>query len=130
MAKNNEKQTEQEVEEVVVEETAQVEPTEEVVVETEEASKPEKQSKPGTPAQKDKKQKQQDNKKAKKDKKPSKVGKKVKETVSELKKVNWPTFGQVCKKTGVVLAVVVIFAVVLFGIDRLLSWLFGLLTGI
>ena len=129
MAKNNEKQTEQEVEEVVVEETAQVEATEEVVVETEETSKTEKQAKPSTPAQKDKKQKAQDNKKQK-DKKPSKIGKKTKETISELKKVNWPTFGQVCKKTGVVLAVVLIFAVVLFGIDRLLAWLFGLLTGI
>lgn len=127
MAKNNEKQTEQEVEEVVVEEATETTATEEVVVET--ASKPEKQAKPSTPAQKDKKQKPQDNKKQK-DKKPSKVGRKVKETVSELKKVNWPTFGQVCKKTGVVLAVVLIFAVVLFGIDRLLSWLFGLLTGI
>ena len=129
MAKNNEKQTEQEVEEVVIEETTE-QPTEEVVVETQEISKPEKQTKPNTPAQKDKKQKPQENKKTQKDKKPSKVGKKVKETVSELKKVNWPTFGQVCKKTGVVLAVVLIFAVVLFGIDRLLSWLFGLLTGI
>lgn len=129
MANNKEKQTEQEVEAVVVEDTTEVETTEEVVVETKDASKPEKQTKPDTPAQKDKKQKPQDNKKQK-DKKPSKVGKKVKETVSELKKVNWPTFGQVCKKTGVVLAVVLIFAVVLFGIDRLLSWLFGLLTGI
>ena len=129
MANNKEKQTEQEVEAVVVEDTTEVETTEEVVVETKDASKPEKQTKPATPAQKDKKQNPQDNKKQKV-KKPSKVGKKVKETVSELKKVNWPTFGQVCKKTGVVLAVVLIFAVVLFGIDRLLSWLFGLLTGI
>ena len=65
--------------------------------------------------------------KKKKDKKPSKLGKKVKETTSELKKVTWPTFGNVVKKTGVVLAVVLIFAVVLFGIDRLLAWIFDLL---
>ena len=65
--------------------------------------------------------------KKKKDKKPSKFGKKVKETTSELKKVTWPTFGSVVKKTGVVLAVVLIFAVVLFGIDRLLAWIFSLL---
>lgn len=65
--------------------------------------------------------------KKKKDKKPSKLGKKVKETTSELKKVTWPTFGSVVKKTGVVLAVVLIFAVVLFGIDRLLAWIFSLL---
>lgn len=74
--------------------------------------------------------KQQKNKdKKKKDKQPSKLGKKVKETTSELKKVTWPTFPSVVKKTGVVLAVVLIFAVVLFGMDRLLSWLFSLLLG-
>lgn len=80
---------------------------------------------------KSKQEKQQkENKKAnkKKEKKQSKIGKKFKETSSELKKVIWPSFGSVVKKTGVVLAVVLIFAVVLFGIDRLLAWLFDLLT--
>ena len=67
-------------------------------------------------------------KKNKKVKKQSKTAKRIKETTSELKKVTWPSFGTVVKKTGVVLAVVIIFAVVLFGIDRLLSWLFELLT--
>ncbi len=75
----------------------------------------------------DKSNKKQDKKKTKV-KKPSKTAKRIKETTSELKKVTWPTFGTVVKKTGVVLAVVLIFAVVLFGIDRLLSWLFELLT--
>ena len=75
-----------------------------------------------------KKEKKAEPKKAKKQKEQSKLGKKVKETASELKKVNWPTAGSVIKKTGIVLAVVLIFAVVLFGIDRLLSWLFELLT--
>ena len=56
------------------------------------------------------------------------TGQEFAETASELKKVNWPTAGSVIKKTGIVLAVVLIFAVVLFGIDRLLSWLFELLT--
>ena len=56
------------------------------------------------------------------------IGKKFKETASELKKVNWPTFSQVVKKTGVVLAVVIIFAVVLFGIHYLLGLLFNWLT--
>ena len=65
--------------------------------------------------------------KKKKEKQPSKVGKMVKDTTSELKKVTWPTFGSVVKKTGVVLTVVLIFAVVLFGIDRLLAWIFSLL---
>ena len=67
------------------------------------------------------------NSKKKKEHKPSKLGKKIKETTSELKKVNWPSFGSVVKKTGVVLTVVLIFAVILFGIDRLLTWLFDLL---
>lgn len=79
------------------------------------------------PAKENVDKKSKDAKKSK-EKKPSKVGKKFKETVSELKKVSWPTFGTVVKKTGVVLAVVLIFAVVLFGIDRLLAWLFDLLT--
>ena len=78
--------------------------------------------------QKDNKQNKQKDKKKSKVKKPSKTAKRIKETTSELKKVTWPTFGTVVKKTGVVLAVVLIFAVVLFGIDRLLSWLFELLT--
>ena len=70
----------------------------------------------------------QDKKKDKKEKGQNKVAKKTKETFSELKKVSWPTFGQVVKKTGVVLAVVIIFTVVLFGIDYLLGLLFDLLT--
>lgn len=78
--------------------------------------------------QKDNKQDKQKDKKKSKVKKPSKTAKRIKETTSELKKVTWPSFGTVVKKTGVVLAVVLIFAVVLFGIDRLLSWLFELLT--
>ena len=70
------------------------------------------------------------NTKAKKDKKPKekKFGKKTREMTSELKKVTWPTFSDVVKKTGVVLAVVLIFAVVIFGIDTLLGLLFDLLA--
>ncbi|MBQ3158296.1 MAG: preprotein translocase subunit SecE [Clostridia bacterium] len=74
--------------------------------------------------------KEEKNAKVKKEKKPRerKLGKKAKEMTSELKKVTWPTFKDVVKKTGVVLAVVVIFAVVLFGIDTLLGFLFDLLV--
>ncbi|MBP5373108.1 MAG: preprotein translocase subunit SecE [Clostridia bacterium] len=36
---------------------------------------------------------------------------------SELKKVTWPTFGTVVKQTGVVLVVVLVFLVVVTGID-------------
>lgn len=68
------------------------------------------------------------NKSKKKEKKPNVIVKKMKETGSELKKVSWPNFAKVAKQTGIVFAVVLIFAVVLLGIDRLLSWLFDLLT--
>ena len=73
--------------------------------------------------------KQVKNKKAKENK-PNifkRTGKKLKQTGSELKKVSWPTFGKVLKQTGVVIAIVLIFAVVLLGIDKLLELLFGLL---
>ena len=70
-----------------------------------------------------------DNKKAKKDKpKKDGLGKKIKESASELKKVTWPSFGKTVKQTGVVIAVVVICTLVLFGIDRLLSLLYKVLT--
>jgi len=56
------------------------------------------------------------------------VGKMIKESVSEIKKVNWPTFGKVVKQTGMVITVVLICTLILFGMDRLLSWVFSLLT--
>lgn len=118
MAENNENKTASEIgEEIVVEakETASQTKTE---TKNEKGDKKEKSPKAVNEKKKDKK---------KKEKKPSKLGRKVKETTSELKKVTWPTFPSVVKKTGVVLAVVLIFAVVLFGIDRLLSWIFSLL---
>ena len=64
----------------------------------------------------------------KKEKKPrkNKVSK-VKETTSELKKVSWLSFGQVCKRTGIVIGFVFISALILFGIDRLLSLLYELI---
>ncbi len=65
----------------------------------------------------------------KKDKKEKgKLKRKAKETFSELKKVTWPSFGEVCKRTGVVLVVVLVFAAVLFGIDYGLGALMQLLT--
>ena len=72
--------------------------------------------------------------KAKADKKKKTNGKekvslrrKTRETFAELKKVTWPSFADVCKKTGVVLVVVLIFAVIIFGIDFGLGKLMGLL---
>lgn len=62
--------------------------------------------------------------------KSGKVGLKqrFKETGSELKKISWPSFKEVMKKTGVVIAVVLFFSVVLFAFDYLLSFLNGLLV--
>ena len=68
-----------------------------------------------------------DKKKKEKVKKPNKVAKALKETGNELKKVSWPGFKQVVKQTGIVLAFVLVFAVVIFGFERLCSWLTGLL---
>ena len=53
---------------------------------------------------------------------------KIKEVFGELKKVRWPSFGQTAKGTGVVLAVVLIFSLVVFGIDQGLFALYRLLT--
>lgn len=70
-----------------------------------------------------------DKDKKKKDKKNKKgLIKKTKETASELKKVTWPTFGEVVKKTGIVIAFVVIFGLLIFGIDTLLGFLSRLLV--
>lgn len=66
-------------------------------------------------------------KKEKKVKQPNKVAKALKDTGNELKKVTWPKFKDVVKQTGIVLVVVLVFAVVLFGFDRLCAWLTGFL---
>ena len=63
-------------------------------------------------------QKQKD--KVKKNKKPGffkRLGAKIKDIFSELKKVSWPSFAKVVKKTGVVLLVVAIFLVVITAFD-------------
>jgi preprotein translocase subunit SecE len=75
--------------------------------------------------------KQKDNKSNKKNKKPNvfrRIGGKFKDIFSELKKVNWPTFGKVVKQTGIVLAVVVIFLVVITAFDFALTKLLGLIS--
>ena len=77
------------------------------------------------------KQKEKDRKdkeKAKGEKKERRgLFKRLKETGGELKKVRWPAFRHALKQTGVVLGVVVLFGVIVFGIDRGLSWLYNLL---
>lgn len=72
--------------------------------------------------------KDKNNKKAKKQAKKEPKPNKVKESVAELKKVTWPTFPKVVKNTLLVLGIVLIFTIVLFGIDYGLSWLYKLLT--
>lgn len=63
----------------------------------------------------DKNDKKKNNKKKPREK--GKLKRMAKESLSEIKNVVWPTFGDVVKKTGVVLVVVLVFAVVIFGID-------------
>jgi preprotein translocase subunit SecE len=58
------------------------------------------------------------------------AGRKLKETFSELKRVTWPTFPKVIKATCVVLAVVVVFTVIVTGINYGLQELLNLITKI
>ncbi len=70
-------------------------------------------------------------KKQDKNKKPNffvRLGKKFKETFSELKRVTWPTFPQALKATGVVIVIVLIFLVVVTGVNYGFSALLNLLT--
>ena len=90
--------------------------------ETKEAKKDVKKDKVVEVKAKDVKKKGKD-----KQKKPNKVAKAMKDTGNELKRVEWPSFKQVVKQTSIVLAFVIIFALVLFGFDRLCSWLTSLL---
>lgn len=76
----------------------------------------------------DKQQKKTDKKKDRKPAKEKKPGlfRKLRESWSELKKVSWPTFASVVKKTGIVILVVLLFTLVLFGIDYGLGWVYKL----
>lgn len=84
----------------------------------------------GVISKSDKKQDKKSKEKKEKKKKEKKGGfvKKSKETISELKKVTWPTFGEVVKKTGVVIVFVLIAGLFLFGVNTLLGYLVGLLV--
>lgn len=71
-------------------------------------------------------------KKVEKNKKNKKVKEKkvsgASKTFSELKKVSWPGFKTVVKQTSVVIVVVLAFLLVIFGLDKLCSWLIGLIV--
>ena len=56
------------------------------------------------------------------------LGLKIKDVFSELKKVSWPSFPKVVKKTGVVLVVVLAFLVVITAFDSGLMELLKLIA--
>lgn len=105
MAKNKKIQAENEE---VVESTEQIE-----VEETSKKSK--KESKSSKKASKNNAQNSQKKSRAK-------------ETIGELKKVSWPSFGKTMKQTGMVLSLVLVFGVVVLGIDLLISFIINLLS--
>lgn len=110
-----------------VENENEVNQTEQVAVEPQPSKKELKKQAKLEAKQAKEAQKAKDSKKAKKQNSEPKKNK-AKETVAELKKVTWPTFGKVVKNTLIVLGIVVGFTIVLFCIDRILSWLFQLMV--
>ena len=81
------------------------------------------------PAVKD--EKRVKDKKQDKNKKPNifvRMGRKLKETFGELKRVTWPSFGKAVKATGVVLVIVLIFTVIVTGVNYGLGALLDLMT--
>ena len=51
------------------------------------------------------------------------LGRFLKQSWSELKKVSWPNFNTVVKNTGIVLAVVLFFLLIILGVDLLFTYL-------
>ena len=106
-------------------ENSEIEKSDEVltVVKKEKPSKAEKQQ-----AKVEAEKKSKKNKNKAKAEKPKRN--RAKETVSELKKVSWPSFAKTCKQTGTVLAVVSVFMLAVLGIDTLVAWVLSLITKI
>lgn len=128
-AKEAKAQQEVEAENVVKEEKFATAEADEVIVDSTVADQPEAKVADDAPKddKKDGKKDDKDKKKGKKSKKQREgLGKKVKDTASELKKVTWPSFKEVVKKTGIVFAVVIFFAVILLAFDFLMSLLYKL----
>ena len=125
---SSETTAEENAEEVVIEEADKAEVEKAETVEEKKDAKDAKSDKTAEKSKAEEKKKQKDkNKKGKKKENKKGLVKKTKETASELKKVTWPTFGDVVKKTGIVIAFVVIFGLLIFGVDTLLAFLSGLL---
>ena len=96
------------------------------------SKKEEKELQKSSQSNKPDKSKKQD-KKQDKNKKPNffvRAGRKLKETFSELKRVSWPGFGKALKATGIVLAIVLVFMVVVTGVNFGFTKLLELLTGL
>ena len=114
MAKNNKKPTN---------EASEIEKSDEVltVVDTKKAKKQNEESAKGKNVDKKAKQKKKNNKADK----PRRNW--FKEVFSELKKVQWPSFGKACKQTGTVLVVVAVFMLAVLGIDSLVTLILNLI---
>jgi preprotein translocase subunit SecE len=54
----------------------------------------------------------------------------AKEAKVEVRKVVWPTRQEAIQTTGIVLVVTVIMSLLLWGLDSVLFWLVGLVTGL
>ncbi|MBP5143215.1 preprotein translocase subunit SecE, partial [Pseudomonas chlororaphis] len=53
----------------------------------------------------------------------------VKEARTEIRKVVWPTRQETTQTTLIVVAVVLVMALLLWGLDSLLGWLVSLIVG-
>lgn len=105
-------------------ETVEMEKSEEVLTEVKQNKKSKKQEE-NISTKANKKKSKPKNKKN--DKPKRNFGKEV---ISELKKVNWPSFKNACKQTGTVLVVVGVFMLAVLGIDSLVAWILSLITKI
>jgi len=63
-------------------------------------------------------------------KKPNAIVRFFRETVAELKKVNWPTRKEATQLTVIVLLVVIVMSTLLGVLDYLFSRLFGFIVGL
>ena len=92
------------------------------------SKKEEKELEKSSQSKKPEKAKKQD-----KNKKPNifvRMGRKLKETFSELKRVTWPGFGKALKATGIVIAIVLVFMIVVTGVNYGFTQLLELLTSL
>lgn len=90
-----------------------------------------REKEPATKEEKPAKEEKRAKKKQDKNKKPNifvRMGRRLKETFGELKRVTWPSFGKAVKATGVVLVIVLIFTVIVTGVNYGLNALLELMA--